>query len=126
MRILRRAPILIADDDAATLDGLSEFLGHFGYRVVAARNGQEAMDRLLAGLAPSLLIVDLAMPQLAGEELLKYLQSDPDLRFVPVLLGKSVADIVMEKPVNLVELLTHVQRLTGGSRRKNAELGSPH
>ena len=121
----RRAPILIADDDAVTLDGLTEFLVQFGYRVVSARNGQEAMNLLTGGLIPSLLIVDLAMPQLGGDELLKYAQTDPELRFVPVLVvtgapervGRTVADAVLEKPVNLAVLLSQVQRLTSPRRR---------
>jgi CheY-like chemotaxis protein len=116
----RRAPILIADDDAVTLDGLTEFLSEFGYRIVSARNGQEAMNLLTGGLVPSLFIVDLAMPQLGGDELLKYVQSDPELRLIPVLVvtgapervGRTVADEVLEKPVNLARLLSQVQRLT--------------
>jgi len=116
----RRGPILIADDDSVTLDGLTEFLAEFGYQIVAARNGQEAMNQLTGGLVPSLFIVDLAMPHLGGDELLKYVQSDPDLRVVPVLvvtgapekIGRTVADAVLEKPVNLAQLLTQVQRLT--------------
>jgi two-component system chemotaxis response regulator CheY len=115
-----RRPILIADDDAVTLDGLTEFLAELGYRIAPARNGQEAMNLLTGGLVPSLFIVDLAMPQLGGDELLKYVQSDPELRFVPVLVvtgapekvGRTVADAVLEKPVNLAALLSQVQRLT--------------
>lgn len=120
-----RGPILIADDDAVTLDGLTEFLAEFGYRIAPARNGQEAMNLLTSGLIPSLFIVDLAMPQLGGDELLKYVQSDPELRFVPVLVvtgapervGRTVADAVLEKPVNLAVLLSQVQRLTSARNR---------
>ena len=126
MRGSRDGPILLADDDSATLDGLTEFLVEFGYRVVPARNGQEAMNLLVEGMVPALLIVDLAMPQLGGDELLKYVQSDPELRFVPVLvvtgspdrLGRTVADAVMEKPINLIELLAHVRRLTSQRTRR--------
>jgi CheY-like chemotaxis protein len=125
VRSLRLAPILVADDDAATLDGLTEFLGEFGYRIVPARNGQEAMNLLVDGLSPSLFIVDLAMPHLGGDELLKYVQSDPDLRHLPVIvvtgsperIGRTVTDAVLEKPINLAVLLSHVQRLTSRRRR---------
>jgi CheY-like chemotaxis protein len=119
MGFLRRAPILIADDDAATREGLTEFLEQFGYTVVPVADGQDAMNRLVGGLAPSLLIVDLDMP-LRGNELLKYVQSDPELRLVPVLvvtgapeqMGHAVADAILTKPINLVTLLAHVRRLT--------------
>lgn len=132
VRVTARRPILIADDDAVTLDGLTEFLTEFGYRIAPARNGQEAMNLLTGGLIPSLFIVDLAMPQLGGDELLKYVQSDPDLRFIPVLVvtgapervGRTVADAVLEKPVNLAVLLSQVQRLTAArSRRRRRSPG---
>jgi CheY-like chemotaxis protein len=104
---------------------LTEFLAEFGYRIAPARNGQEAMNLLTGGLVPSLFIVDLAMPQLGGDELLRYVQSDPELRFIPVLVvtgapervGRTVADAVLEKPVNLAVLLSQVQRLTAARSR---------
>lgn len=126
MRRTRPAPILLADDDVATLDGLTEFLAQFNYRVVTATNGQDAMNFLIDGLRPSLFIVDLAMPHVEGSELLKYVQSEPDLREIPVLvvtgsperLGRAVADVVLQKPVNLLSFLTHVRDLTSGHRRR--------
>lgn len=90
------------------------------------------MNLLTGGLIPSLLIVDLAMPQLGGDELLKYAQTDPELRFVPVLVvtgapervGRTVADAVLEKPVNLAVLLSQVQRLTSPRRRDRGSRSS--
>jgi len=115
----RHRPILLADDDVSALDGLREFLTQFGYDVLAVGDGQEAMNLLVAGTVPSLLIVDLVMPHLAGSELLKYVQSDPELRQVPVLvvtgspelLGHAVADAILAKPIDLIALLAHVRRL---------------
>ena len=120
----KRGPILIADDDRATREGLAEFLVEFGYEVAAAGNGQEALDHLLGGLRPCLLIVDLTMPHVGGEDLSRYLQEDPELRHLPVvvvtgspeLLGRTAADAVLEKPVNLIALLNLVKRLTTGRR----------
>ena len=117
---------MVADDDPATLHGLTEFLTDAGYTVLAARDGQQAMDFLLAGPAPILLIVDIAMPHLAGGELLRYVQADPVLRFVPVLVitgaperaGRAVADAILTKPVNLSTLLAHVRRLTDRTSHK--------
>jgi CheY-like chemotaxis protein len=128
VRSKRRGPILIADDDAATLDGLSEFLTEFGYRVVPARDGQEAMDVLLGGVVPILLVVDIAMPHVAGDGLLRYVQADPVLRFIPVVvvtgtpehIGRAAADAILAKPVNLSLLLAHVRRLTALSYTAHA------
>jgi DNA-binding response OmpR family regulator len=124
---LRRGPILVADDEEATREGLREFLSQAGYRVVAARDWQEAMNLLVDGLKPALLILDVSMPSLRGDELLKYVQSDSDLRFVPVLIvtgapeqcTRTIADHILPKPLNLIALLAHVRRLieAGGDRR---------
>jgi CheY-like chemotaxis protein len=132
VRWKRRDPILIADDDPSTVDGLRELLTEFGYKVVTAADGQEAMNLLVGGLVPSLLIVDLGMPNVAGDELLKYVQSDPYLRHVPVLVitgtpervGRTVSDAVIEKPVNVIALMAHVNRLTARGQRKGIEVES--
>ena len=131
--VFSRGPILIADDDRATREGLAEFLTEFGYEVTAAQNGQEAMDHLLEGLKPSMLIVDLTMPHVGGEDLSRYLQSDPELRHLPVVvvtgsperLGRPAADAVLEKPVNLIALLNLVKRLTSGHRETPPTRQSP-
>jgi len=133
MPLRRIGPILVADDDEATLVGLSEFLTELGYRVIPVRNGQEAMNLLVDGLKPSLLMIDLAMPQVEGAELLKYVQSDPELRLVPVLIvtaapdriGHAVADGIITKPVNLAALLGDVQRLTSGRGRRVDSQAAP-
>lgn len=126
----RRSPILVVDDDRATRDGLAEFLTQLGYAALACEDGQSAMDLLVGGLEPSLLIVDLAMPHLRGDELLKYMHSDPELRLVPVLvvtgapeqMGHAVADVVLTKPLDLVALLAQVRRLTAGTRKGRGQL----
>ena len=120
----RRSPILVVDDDRVTREGLAEFLTQLGYSALACEDGQYAMDLLVGGLEPSLVIVDLAMPHLRGDELLKYMHSDPALRLVPVLvvtgapeqMGHAVADAVLTKPIDLVVLLAQVRRLTAGTR----------
>lgn len=133
MRIRRRRPILLAEDDAATREGLVEVLEGLGYEVRSVENGQQAMDLLVGGLDPALLIVDLGMPHLGGAELLKYASSDPVLRFVPVLIvtgsperiGRAVADVVLTKPIDLVALVGHVRRLTSRRSARRAESDMP-
>ena len=132
VRWKRSNPILIADDDVATRDGLRELLTEFGYKVETAADGQDAMNQLLGGLVPGLLIVDISMPNVAGDELLKYVQSDPVLREIPVLVvtgnpervGRAVSDAVIEKPVNVISLVAHVQRLLSPRHRRTNPVAS--
>ena len=73
------------------------------------------------------------MPQVGGEDLTRYLQSDPELRHLPVVvvtgsperLGRTAADAVLEKPVNLIALLNLVKRLTSGHRETPPNRQSP-
>ena len=61
--------ILIAEDDQVSRRLLEVHLGKWGYEVVAARDGNEAMQILDSGAAPRLAILDWMMPGLDGTEL---------------------------------------------------------
>lgn len=63
-------PILVIDDDPEICDILVRTLEGAGYRVVTAKNGMEAMREYELN-RPSMLFVDLMMPHLDGEELLR-------------------------------------------------------
>lgn len=65
-------PILVIDDDPELCELLRRTLEHDGHRVVTAHNGMEAI-RAYELNRPSMLFVDLMMPQLDGEELLRML-----------------------------------------------------
>jgi len=56
-----------------------------GFRLVTAFNGSEALDRLREE-RPDAILLDLALPDISGWEVLERLQLDPDLGKVPVIL----------------------------------------
>ena len=57
-----------------------------GLQVACASNGQEALSLMLGGLHPSVVVLDLMMPVMSGQELLARLDQEPDLRGVPVIV----------------------------------------
>jgi CheY-like chemotaxis protein len=63
------ATILLVEDDQAVRRVASEVLGKRGYRVIQAGNGEEAL--LLASTTPDLdlLVTDVIMPKMGGQEL---------------------------------------------------------
>lgn len=75
--------ILVVDDERSLLSLAMTSLSARGYRVVTARDGHEALERA-AALDIDLLVTDVVMPRLRGDQLaLKLRESNPDL---PVLL----------------------------------------
>ena len=91
--------ILLVEDDPKdvelTLTALEEY--NLANEVVVTRDGEEALDYLyvrgkFAGHAnglPVVVLLDLKMPKVDGLEVLRQMRSDPELKFVPVVMVTS-------------------------------------
>ena len=77
--------ILVADDESHILNVVSLKLRNAGYRVLTARDGQEALDIALAE-RPDLLITDYHMPQLSGLELCRRLKQEKSTSTMPAIM----------------------------------------
>ena len=78
--------ILVADDSAALRRTLALTLEKAGYRVVQAKDGQEALDLLGRTPGIQLVICDVEMPNLNGFEFLGQRRRNPDMMKVPVAM----------------------------------------
>lgn len=76
---------MIVDDDPQLMRVLTMFFDLEGYHVVQARNGREALD-LLGEYSPDLILLDLMMPEVGGEEVVKQVRANPKLQRVPVVI----------------------------------------
>lgn len=75
--------VLVVDDEMINREILGNMLKQ-EYDVVYAGNGQEALDALReAGRPFSLILLDLMMPVMGGEEVLKRCKADPGLSGIP-------------------------------------------
>ena len=72
------ARILVADDDAASLEVMSTALSAEGHEVLCAANGQEAYETTLAE-KPDLVFLDIMMPIYDGYETCRMLRADPEV-----------------------------------------------
>lgn len=66
--------VLLVDDDQFLRDMYAVKFKEKGFTVEAAQSGAEAVDRLKAGLMPSIILFDLVMPGLDGYEFLEALR----------------------------------------------------
>jgi CheY-like chemotaxis protein len=76
--------ILLLEDQAETRALLKLALESSGYVVLAAEDAVEAGKLLRQGL-PSLIIADIQMPYMTGDEFVKALRADPSTRDIPVI-----------------------------------------
>lgn len=79
------ATILIVEDYPVTQRVLSLTLRNSGHEVVVANHGGEALEQLDHS-AVDLALVDIAMPQMDGLELLRHLRSDERYQQLPVIM----------------------------------------
>jgi DNA-binding response OmpR family regulator len=118
------APLVLAADDDEIILGLVVYrLEHSGYRVITARDGEEAL-RLALDRRPALAVLDVMMPKLDGYELTRLLRSHEQTKDMPVILltarvqeadiergFEAGADDYLRKPFSPQELRSRVHAL---------------
>ncbi len=82
----RQPTVLIVDDSINVRRFLALTLERAGYQVAQAKDGQDAIDRLSAGLAVQAVICDIEMPRLDGYGFLTQIKSTPKFRAIPVAM----------------------------------------
>jgi DNA-binding response OmpR family regulator len=127
--------LLIVEDVPDILRLLAETLKFKGYRVVTARNGQEALEAIQRE-RPALVITDIMMPKLDGFGLVHRLRINPETREIPVIFLTATyvaledkafalnigATRFIEKPVNFERFLETVEELLAQGAAGTPEL----
>ena len=107
--------ILIVEDERDLRESLQEYFEDQGFDVETAADGVEAMDAL-AGELPCLVILDLVMPVMSGNEVYDRMQQDARTASVPVIVSTSdpsrapTGVLLMRKPIDLRRLLAVVRQ----------------
>jgi len=116
--------LLVVEDIPDILNLLEATLKFKGYRVVTARNGEEALE-VIQKDRPALIITDILMPKMDGFNLVHRLRINPETRTIPVVFlsatyvapeDKEFAHSIgvnrfIEKPVDLVAFLPIIERI---------------
>ena len=114
--------ILIADDEATIIRVLRLALETAGYEVESAANGEAALACILER-QPDVLITDIEMPRMDGEELCRRIQRELPVRRFPIFVVTSLTALehrrwsrdignleFLEKPISSRALLTRLRR----------------
>ena len=89
--ILSQAPlILLVEDNEANIATLIDYLQIQNYQVCLARNGREAVD-IAKEKKPSLILMDIQMPEMDGIEATRLIQADPDTEAIPIVALTALA-----------------------------------
>ena len=84
--------VLIVDDNVDTNEALATILEYRGYDPVSAYDGHDALCRLRSGLRPSVIVLDLAMPNVDGRTFLREIMTDGRLSGIPVVVHSARLD----------------------------------
>jgi diguanylate cyclase (GGDEF)-like protein len=115
--------VLIVDDHPDNIEILRAHLEASGYRTMAAADGEEALH-LVAARPPDLILLDVMMPRLDGNEVARRIKADRKLPFIPIIMQTALesveskveglgagADDYITKPINYVELEARIRSM---------------
>lgn len=81
---------LVVDDSMLMRYTVCRFLEERGFAVESASNGVEALEAL-ARVQPGLIVTDMKMPKMSGEELITALKGNPETAKIPIIIVASRA-----------------------------------
>ena len=118
-----KAKILVVDDEDRNLRLLKLLLTSFGYGVLTASNGEEALEKV-HDIPPDVILLDIMMPKIDGFEVARQLKREEETKSIPIVMVTALnevedrvkaleagADDFLNKPVDKTELRARVQSL---------------
>ena len=117
------ALILLAEDNEANQNTISNYLEAKGYRLIIAQNGKEAIE-ITQSHNPDLILMDIQMPVMDGLEAIEHIRNHPTKPHIPIIALTALAvqgdrekclqkgaDDYLSKPIKLRLLVTTIEKL---------------
>ncbi len=121
--VVPRARILVVDDQEDNVEVLRARLEARGYETITARDGEQALQ-IVEASPPDLILLDVMMPKLDGNEVARRIKGNPALPFIPIIMQTALdsteskveglgagADDYITKPINFAELEARVRSM---------------
>lgn len=106
--------VLIVEDDPQLVTIFATAMEMAGFEAITAEDGRVALDKL-AALTPDVILLDVHLPLVSGDELLRHIRADARLKDSRVILStadsriaaqlREEASLVLLKPVSFKELI---------------------
>jgi DNA-binding response OmpR family regulator len=121
---IRKYKLLIADDESAIIESITNVLEKFNYEILAAPNGQKAYN-IAVKVLPDLIITDWEMPILNGVEFIRKLKNNESTKGIPIIMITGVMNTLdnlkiafdagatdfIDKPIVPVELVARTRSM---------------
>ena len=117
--------VLIVEDNELNMKLFHDLLDAHGYETIQTRNGLDALA-LARKERPSLILMDIQLPEVSGLEVTKWLKDDDNLRAIPVIAVTAFAmkgdeqrirdggcEAYISKPISIVTFIETVRRFIG-------------
>ncbi|KAA0127273.1 response regulator [Chryseobacterium sp. SN22] len=120
---MKNKTILVCDDEEGILDVVEMMLDAEGFTVYTELESAHVLSRIREH-APDLLIVDLWMPVMSGDEVIRKIRGDKEVRSLPIMVmsasrdGEGIAfeagaDRFISKPFDIGAFVSKVEELIG-------------
>jgi twitching motility two-component system response regulator PilH len=120
---MAKSKILVVEDSPTYLRKISDFLGGFGYEIITAIDGEEALEKAVRE-NPNLMVLDVILPKKNGFQVCRQLKTSPETQGIKIIMMtsksqdsdrfwglKQGADEYMTKPYDDNELVATVAKL---------------
>jgi len=120
-----RQKVLVVEDNELNMKLFRDLLDAFGYETVECRDGSKVID-LAREVSPTLIIMDIQLPEVSGLDITRWLKDDPQLSHIPVLAVTAFAmradeqrvmeagcEAYLSKPIQISSFMRAVDRLAG-------------
>ena len=125
--------VLVVEDNRDWRELLGLMIKRAGYEVYEATTGLEAVDRA-SSVRPDLILMDLGLPGMSGDEAIAFLKSDPAIRDIPVIVQtawnagihtnralEAGAAEILHKPIDVTRLRDILQKYLCAENGATAE-----
>jgi CheY-like chemotaxis protein len=133
--VARNKKILIVEDNDDQRELLVRILNHFGYDVIEADSGTAAISQA-SGAHPDIILLDVYLPEMTGDEIIARLKANPATRGIPVIFTTAFlvqvlknrapfagAAEILQKPFSLITLRKILDRYLSTDESKENSCG---